>query len=47
LIERCGFARTTPAPYVTRPYLLGRRADAALARWRPQLFAELCLVAHT
>ncbi len=46
LVERCGFARTTPAPYVTAPHLLGRRIDAALARWRPQLFAELCLVAH-
>jgi len=47
LVERCGFARTTPAPYVTAPYLLGRSIAAALARWRPQLFAELCLVART
>jgi SAM-dependent methyltransferase len=46
LVERCGFSRTTPAPYVTPPYVLGRRIDSALARWRPQLFAELCLVAH-
>ena len=46
LIERCGFRRVTPTPYVTPPALLGRRLDAALARWRPQLFAELCLVAH-
>jgi len=46
LVERCGFSRITPAPYVTPPHLLGRRIDGALARWRPQLFAELCLVAH-
>ena len=46
LVERCGFARVTPTPYVTPPALLGARLDAALARWRPQLFAELCLVAH-
>jgi SAM-dependent methyltransferase len=46
LVERCAFARTVPAPYVTPPHLFGRRIDAALARWRPQLFAELCLVAH-
>jgi SAM-dependent methyltransferase len=46
LVERCGFSRTVPAPYVTPPHLFGRRVDAALARWRPQLFAELCLVAY-
>ena len=46
LVERCGFSRTTPAPYVTAPYVLGRRIDSAVARWRPQLFAELCLVAQ-
>lgn len=46
LLERCGFRSVTPAPYVTPPALLGRRIDAALARWRPQLFAELCVVAH-
>jgi len=46
LVERCGFRRVVPAPYVTAPFLLGRRADALLARWRPQLFAELCVVAE-
>ena len=38
--------RAHPAPYVTAPYVLGRRLDSAVARWRPQLFAELCLVAQ-
>ena len=46
LVERCGFSRTTRAPYVTAPHLFGRRIDAVLARLRPQLFAELCLVAY-
>ena len=45
LVERCGFARTTPVPYATTR-VLGRRLDHALACLRPQLFSELCLVAH-
>lgn len=46
LVERCGFRRVVPAPYATPPHLLGRRAGSALARWRPQLFAEVCVVAE-
>lgn len=46
LVERCGFRRVVPAPYATPPHLLGRRLGAGLARLRPQLFAELCVVAE-
>ena len=45
LLERCGFARVARAPYATPPLPLGRRVHAGLARLRPELFAELALVA--
>lgn len=44
LTERCGFERVGAAPYASSP-LFGTRVDHALARLRPQLFSELCLVA--
>jgi SAM-dependent methyltransferase len=46
LVERCGFSRVEKVPYPTSPALFGRRADYALACLRPELFSELCLVAH-
>ena len=46
LVERCGFRETIPTPYTTPPSLFGVRVDDWLARMRPQLFAELCLVAR-
>jgi len=46
LLERCGFARVVRVPYATGPALLGRRIMYALARLRPELFSELCLVAY-
>jgi SAM-dependent methyltransferase len=46
LTERCGFERVEHVPYATGPAILGRRAGHALARWRPQLFSELCVVAY-
>ncbi len=45
LLERCGFARVELVPYATPPRPLGRRVQQALARLRPQLFSELCVVA--
>ena len=45
LVERCGFARVDRAPYASPPLPLGRRIHHALARARPELFAELALVA--
>lgn len=47
LLERCGFARVEVIPYATPPRPLGCRVHHALARLRPQLFAELCVVAWT
>ncbi len=44
LTERCGFARVEPLGYASSR-LIGARVDHALARLRPQLFSELCLVA--
>jgi len=46
LTERCGFSRIEKIPYATPPKIIGRRFDYALARLRPELFAELCLVAY-
>jgi len=45
LLERCGFERVGRAPYASPPLPLGRRFHAGLARLRPELFAELALVA--
>jgi SAM-dependent methyltransferase len=47
LVERCGFARVDAIPYATPPRPLGPRVHHALARLRPQLFSELCVVAWT
>lgn len=44
LTERCGFSRVEPLAYASSR-LLGRRLDHALARARPQLFSEVCLLA--
>ena len=44
LTGRCGFSRVEPLAYASSR-LLGARLDHALARMRPQLFSELCLVA--
>jgi len=46
LVERCGFTRVERLPYATGPALLGRRIGHALARLRPELFSELCVVAY-
>jgi SAM-dependent methyltransferase len=44
LTGRCGFSRVEPLAYASTR-MLGARLDHALARLRPQLFSELCLVA--
>lgn len=46
LTERCGFARIEKLAYASGRPLLGRRIGHALARLRPELFSELCLVAY-
>lgn len=46
LVRRCGFARVEKLAYSGGGRLLGRRLDHALARLRPELFSELCLVAY-
>jgi SAM-dependent methyltransferase len=46
LTERCGFSRVSRVPYATGPHLVGARLGHALARLRPELFAEVCLVAY-
>ncbi|MEM7410765.1 MAG: class I SAM-dependent methyltransferase [Myxococcota bacterium] len=46
LFERCGFREVTPAPYASGPHWLGRGVGGWLARLRPQLFSELCVVAR-
>lgn len=47
LIERCGFARVERFPYAPRPSGLGDTADSWLARQRPTLMADICVVAYT
>lgn len=46
LIDRCGFSRVEKIPYTTPPKIIGRQFDYTLAKLRPELFAELCLVAY-
>lgn len=46
LLERCGFERVERLPYATPPLPLGARVGHALAHLRPELFAELCVVAY-
>ncbi|MDH3521411.1 MAG: class I SAM-dependent methyltransferase [Myxococcales bacterium] len=46
LVERCGFSRVEKIPYPTPPLPFGRRIHYALARLRPELFAELCVAAY-
>ncbi len=45
LLERSGFERVERLPYASRPAPLGPRIGHALARLRPELFSELCVVA--
>ncbi len=46
LTQRCGFARVEKLSYYEGPSVISRRCEAALARFWPELFSELCLVAH-
>lgn len=46
LTRHCGFARVEKLAYYEGPSLLSRRWEATLARLWPELFSELCLVAH-
>lgn len=46
LLERSGFERVERLPYASRPAPLGPRIGHALARLRPELFSELCVVAY-
>lgn len=46
LVERCGFERVERVPYSSGPSPLGRRVGHVLARLRPELFSELCVVAY-
>ena len=46
LTQRCGFSRVEMLTYFSGGRLLGRRLDHVLARLRPALFSELCLVAY-
>lgn len=45
LLERCGFASVEKSPYAVGGRLAAPISDA-LARLWPELFAEVCLVAH-
>jgi SAM-dependent methyltransferase len=45
LLERCGFASVERHPYALAGRMPARAGDA-LARWWPELFAEVCLVAR-
>jgi ubiquinone/menaquinone biosynthesis C-methylase UbiE len=47
LIQRCGFRSTTPVPYPGGRTVLGPDAHVRLARWWPEMFSELALIAHT
>ncbi len=46
LVERCGFSRVTKLAYASPPAPLGLGVAHALAKLRPELFSELCVIAH-
>ena len=46
LTERCGFARVEKLGYTCGHRLFGPRIDTKLARWWPELFSELAVVAY-
>ena len=46
LTEQCGFARVEKLGYTCGHRLFGPRIDTKLARWWPELFSELALVAY-
>ena len=46
LTERCGFSRVDKRWYYEGPSLVSRRLETTLARAWPELFSELCVVAH-
>ena len=45
LLHRCGFSRVERLAYASPPFPFGTRVGHALARLRPQLFSEVCVVA--
>ena len=47
LVDRCGFEPVERLGYHVGPSHLGRLVDDALARWWPELFSELVLIART
>jgi 2-polyprenyl-3-methyl-5-hydroxy-6-metoxy-1,4-benzoquinol methylase len=45
LIQRCDFRTVVPIPYPGGRTLLGTRTHSKLARWWPEMFSELALIA--